>query len=147
MLNKLPFLAALAVTGAMLTGCANVERKLGRGMVNTFEIVRLGEMRRSLEQTSLFDGPEAGRTTGFISGLNRSLARTGIGLYEIVTCPIPPYDPVFTDYLTPGPVYPDNFHPKVRSDSLYATDTNLGYSGGDVAPNIPGSRFRIFDTH
>jgi hypothetical protein len=30
---------------------------------------------------------------------------------------------------------------------MFATDTNLGFSGGDVAPFIPGSRFRIFDTH
>ncbi len=147
MLNKLLFLAALAVTGTMLSGCANAERKFGRGMANTWEIVRLGEMRRTMEQTTLFDGPDVGRTTGFIRGLNRSLARTGVGIYEVVTAPFPPYDPVFTDYLAPGPVYPDNFHPKVREDSLYATDSNLGFSGGDVFPNIPGSRFRIFDTH
>ena len=25
--------------------------------------------------------------------------------------------------------------------------TRVGYSGGDVMPFIPGSRFRIFDTH
>jgi hypothetical protein len=31
------------------------------------------------------------------------------------------------------------------ADSLFATDTAIGYSGGDVAPFIPGSRFRIFE--
>jgi putative exosortase-associated protein (TIGR04073 family) len=147
MLNKIPFLAALVVTGAMLTGCANAERKFGRGMANSFELVRMGEMRRTMEQTALFDTPDTGYTMGFIRGLNRSLARTGVGLYELVTAPFPPYDPVFTDYLAPGPVYPDNFTPKLLEDSLFATDSNLGFSGGDVVPFVPGSRFRIFDTH
>jgi len=140
-------LAALVVTGAMLTGCANVERKFGRGMANTMEVIRLGELRRTMEQTALAEGGDAANTTGFIRGLNRTLARTGLGVYEMVTCPIPPYDPIFTDYLTPRPVYPDNFKPQVREDSMYATDTNLGFSGGGVAPIIPGNRFRIFDTH
>ena len=76
-----------------------------------------------------------------------TLARTGIGLYEIVTCPFPPYGPVCTDYLTPGPVYPDSYKPTLKGDTIYATDTNLGFSGGDLFPGIPGSRFRIFETH
>lgn len=131
----------------MVTGCARTERKLGRGMANTMEIVRMGEMRRTVEQTTLWEGPDTGYTTGFVRGLNRSLARTGIGIYEIITFPFPPFDPVATDYLSPGPVYPDNYRPGVLEDSLYATDTNLGFSGGDIIPIIPGSRFRIFDTH
>jgi hypothetical protein len=77
--------------------------------------------------------------------MNRTLARTGLGIFELVTAPFPPYDPMFTDYLAPGPVYPDNHHPRRLSDSLFATDTTLGFSGGDVAPMIPGSRFRIFE--
>lgn len=147
MRKNLSLFAALILVGVMASGCANVERKFGRGMRNTFEIVRLGELRRSIEQTSLFDGPDVGATTGFVTGLNRTLARTGIGIYEIVTAPIPPYDPVATAYLTPNPVYPDSYSPDLAEDSTFATDTNLGFSGGDVAPNIPGSRFRIFDTH
>jgi len=147
MQNKIPCLVALLVGSAMLTGCANVEKKFGRGIANTVELVRLGEMRRTIEQTTLFEDPDIGYTKGFIRGLNRSLARTGVGLYEIVTAPIPPYEPVFTDYLTPDPVYPDNFKPDVVEDSMFATDTNLGFSGGDVLPVIPGNRFRIFDTH
>ncbi len=95
----------------------------------------------------MFDGPSSGYGTGFFTGLNRSLARTGIGLYEIVTCPFPPYDPVFTDYLSPNPAYPDSYRPSMVEDEMFSTDANLGFSGGDVAPMIPGSRFRIFDTH
>ncbi len=147
MRNKLPFLAALALAGVLAGGCANTERKFGRGMANTFEIVRMGEFRRTMEQTALFDGPDASYTTGFVRGINRTLARTGIGVYEMVTAPFPPYDPVFTAYLAPGPVYPDAYTPGLLEDSMFATDANLGFSGGDVAPMIPGSRFRIFDTH
>ena len=146
MRKTLPLLAALAITGSLLTGCANVERKFGRGVTNLMEPIRMGEIRRSMEQAALFDGADA-TGTGFFKGLNKTLARTGIGVYEIVTAPIPPYGPVFTDYLSPGPVYPDSYKPGLMEDSMYSTDTNLGFAGGDVAPNIPGSRFRIFDTH
>jgi len=116
-------------------------------MANLAEPLRLGELRRTMEQTALFDGPDAAYTTGFFRGLNRTLARNGVGVYEVVTAPFPPYDPVFTDYLAPGPVYPDNYHPNAIEDSTFSTDTNLGFAGGDVAPIVPGSRFRIFDTH
>src|SRR5436190_622854 len=108
MRNTLPLLAAVLIAGALATGCANTERKFGRGMMNTFEIVRGGEFRRTTEQTALFDSPDSAYGVGFIRGLNRSLARTGVGIYEMVTAPFPPYDPVWTDYLAPGPVYPDN---------------------------------------
>ena len=147
MRNKFPFLAMIAIAGSLLAGCANVEKKFGRGMVNVFEIVRGGEFRRTMEQTALFDGPDAAYGTGFMRGINRSLARTGVGIVEIVTAPFPPYDPLFTNYLAPAPVYPDNYMPDLLSDSMFATDTSLGFSGGDVAPMIPGSRFRIFDAH
>ena len=144
---RISLLAALLVVGALGSGCANTEKKFGRGMSNMFEIVRGGEMRRTVEQTALFDSPDAGYTTGFFKGLNRTFARTGVGIYEVITAPFPPYDPVFTDYLAPGPVYPDSYVPTLMEDAVFATDTNLGFSGGDVAPMIPGSRFRIFDTH
>lgn len=147
MRKTLSLLAFVATVGALASGCANVERKFGRGLNNTFEIVRGGEFRRTVEQTALFDSPDEAYTTGFVRGVNRTLARTGIGLYEIVTAPIPPYDPLFTNYLAPAPVYPDNYQPALLEDSLFATDTYIGYSGGDVAPFVPGSRFRIFDTH
>jgi putative exosortase-associated protein (TIGR04073 family) len=147
MRKTLPFLAVLGLAAVFASGCANVENKFGRGMANTFEIVRVGEMRRSMEQTALFRGPDAAYTTGFMHGLNRSLARTGIGIYEVVTAPFPPYHPVFTDQFAPGPVYPDNYTPGLVADSMFATDTELGYSGGDVLPFVPGVRFRIFDMH
>ena len=145
--KTLPYLALSLVTAALVSGCANTERKFGRGMSNMFEIVRAGEFRRTMEQTALFDGPDAAYGTGFIRGINRTMARTGIGIYEVVTAPFPPYGPVCTDHFAVDPVYPDNYTPNLMEDSMFATDTNLGFSGGDVVPMIPGSRFRIFDAH
>lgn len=147
MRNTFTLLASLAMAGALLTGCANTEKKLGRGMSNMTELVRLGEMRRSIEQTALFDQPGGHYATGFLRGLNRTLARTGVGLYEVVTAPFPPYDPIFTDYLSPNPVYPDNYRPGILDDAMFATDANMGFSGGDIFPYVPGSRFKIFETH
>ena len=146
MRNTFPFLAALVIAGSFATGCANTEKKFGRGMANAFEIVRGGEFRRTMEQSALFDGPDFAYTTGFMRGINRTLARTGIGIYELVTAPFPPYDPVATDYFAPGPVYPDNYTPGILEDSMFASDTYLGFSGGDIIPMVPGSRFRIFDS-
>jgi putative exosortase-associated protein (TIGR04073 family) len=147
MRKTLSLLAFVAVAAVFASGCANVENKFGRGMANTADIVRGGEFRRSMEQTALFDGPDAAYSVGFIHGVNRTLGRTGIGVYEMVTAPFPPYHPVCTDTFAPGPVYPDNYTPGVMADSIFSTDTELGYSGGDVAPFIPGSRFRVFDMH
>ena len=146
-------------------GCAGPEQKFGRGLRNVTEFVRLGELSRSIEQTALWDGPEVGYTTGFIRGFNRSLARTGIGAYEIITTPLPPYGPVFTPkgnhfpdvtvknsrypwggmVLTENRVDAASYRPGLVADSIFATDTSLGFTGGDVVPIVPGSRFRIFD--
>lgn len=134
--------AALAVLG---TGCAGPEKKFGRGMANLTEVLRWGECRRSIEQTAVFYSPEEGYTHGLITGLNRTLARTGLGAFEIVTFPIPSYDPIWTDYLDPDPAYPDSYRPNLVAGSTFETDTSLGYSGGDIMPIVPGSRFHIFE--
>lgn len=136
-------LAALGAVTLLAAGCAGPERKLGRGMLNVTEFARGGELRRSMEQTALWEGSaDAVYTTGFFRGFNRSLARTAVGAYEIATAPLPPYDPVF---LPEYPVYPDSFRPRLIGDPTFGPDANIGFSGGDVAPMIMGSRFRIFD--
>jgi putative exosortase-associated protein (TIGR04073 family) len=145
MKKNLSLLGAVLLTGLLAGGCAGPEKKLGRGLNNAYELVRAGEMRRSVEQTALFDSPDKAYTTGVVRGFNRTMARAGLGLYEIVTFPIPSYDPVATRYLKPSPVYPDSYKPRLTASSLFATDTAIGFSGGDVAPWFPGSRFRIFD--
>ncbi len=141
----MPFLALTVIAALFTAGCAGPEEKFGRGMRNTWDVVRMGEMRRSIEQTAVFDGPDIGYTTGFMRGLNRSLARTGLGVYEVVTAPIPPYHPILTRYLAPEPVGPESYKPGRISTELFDTDTYMGFSGGDVAPFIPGSRFKVFD--
>jgi putative exosortase-associated protein (TIGR04073 family) len=136
------FVAAAAFTALFATGCAGPEQKLGRGINNVTEFARMGEIRRSMEQTAVWESADKAYTTGFIHGLNRSLARTAVGVYEVLTFPIPSYDPVF---LPEGPVYPDSYKPALIADPTFGPDAALGFSGGDVAPMLPGSRFRIFD--
>ena len=159
------FLASAIALTLFSAGCAGPEKKLGRGLNNVTEFARGGEIRRSMEQAMLWDNPDTAFTTGFIRGMHRSLARTFIGAYEVITFPFPSYEPLLTStnrifpdvtvrnknypwggmVLTENPIYPDNFRPGVLADSLFSNDTSLGFSGGDVAPFIPGSRFRIFD--
>ena len=143
MRNSISLLGGVFLIGLLASGCAGPEKKFGRGMNNVYELVRGGEMRRSVEQTALFDSSDAAYTTGVIQGFNRSMARVGVGLYEVVTAPIPPYDPVNKNYQRS--VYPDNYRPRLMEDSAFSTDTYIGYTGGDILPFIPGSRFHIFD--
>jgi len=147
MRNALFFLGVVTLAALLTPGCAGPEAKLGRGMNNFSEIARGGELRRTMEETAVFDSPDTAYTTGFVRGFDRTMARTGVGLYEIVTFPFPPYHPLFTKYLAPEPVYPDNYKPGLLSDSLFDTDTYVGFSGGDVAPFVPGSRFKVFDNN
>jgi putative exosortase-associated protein (TIGR04073 family) len=155
----------LTLAALVMCGCAGPEKKLGRGLLNATEFARLGEIRRSMEQTYLWENTDSAYTTGFIRGLNRSVARTAVGIYEIATFPIPSYDPVLTStnrvypdpnvrnrtwpfggmVLTEHPTYPDSYRPGIIVDSTFMTDTYLGFSGGDWAPFVPGSRFRVFD--
>jgi putative exosortase-associated protein (TIGR04073 family) len=147
MLKKSSVILPLMAVSFLLAGCAGPEQKLGRGVANSAEIFRLGELRRSIEQTAIFGSPDQARTVGIIHGFDRTMARTGVGLYEIVTFPIPNhapgnYGPIFRPA---DPVYPDSYKPNWGITSTLQPDAALGFSGGDVAPLIPGSRFHIFD--
>lgn len=137
-------LTVVALAAWLTTGCAGPEQKLGRGMSNVYEVVRMGEMRRSIEQSAVLESPEVGYTYGAIHGFDRSLARTGLGVVEIVTFPLPPYNPMFSRHISPNPAYPESYKPGLISDGLFDTDTYTGFSGGDVAPFIPGSRFSVY---
>jgi len=155
----------LVATALLMAGCAGPERKFGRGVSNMTEIIQMREMRRSIEQTAIWDGKDSSFTTGVARGFNRTMARTFVGIYEVVTFPIPSYNPVLKQ---DGPIYPDyaiathkepfgglvlpvkasypeSYTPARVASGLFDTDTYLGFSGGDVAPMIPGSRFHIFD--
>jgi putative exosortase-associated protein (TIGR04073 family) len=144
-MRKLIFIFAAVVSVAGLTGCAGPQRKLARGWDNTLELVRWGDMRQSVEQEAVFSGPDYTYSYGVIHGFGQSIGRAGLGVYEIVTFPIPSYNPVCTTKIPAQPQCPDNYKPGLISDPLFGTDTYTGYSGGDIAPIIPGSRFKVFD--
>jgi len=146
----IPFLGA----ALLVAGCAGPEQTLGRGVSNMMEITRLGELRRSYEQTAVLVSPDAGYTSGVIHGLARTMERTGAGFYEVATCPFPNhspknYGPIFFAEEpwnhTGIPVEPDSYNPSWLSDQMTSPDTSLGYGGGDILPFIPGSRFHVFD--
>ncbi|MGA2543869.1 MAG: exosortase system-associated protein, TIGR04073 family [Verrucomicrobiota bacterium] len=131
----------------VMTGCAGPEQKLGRGINNLTEITRLGELRRSVEQTTVLVSRDQGYTTGVFHGIDRTFARTAVGLYEVATFPFPNhspknYGPIFKPE---NPVNPDSYKPNWYSDQMTSPDTSLGFGGGDMAPFIPGSRFHVFD--
>ena len=144
MRSLLPSILLAATLGLLATGCAKTEQKHGRGLSNMAEFARMGEIQKSVEQTALFDGPEGSATTGLVRGFSKSFARTGVGIYEVLTCPFPPYGPVFTNYLTVGRVSPDSHVPGLWSLEATSPDIYLGFNGGYVAPMFPGSRFFIF---
>jgi putative exosortase-associated protein (TIGR04073 family) len=142
---------SLITVASLMGGCVGPEgpeQKLGRGLNNVVEFARMGELQRSMEQAAIFDTPGfGGITTGFIHGINRSIARTGAGVYEVATFPIPngpngDYGPIFHPA---DPVYPDSYKPDRIAETMLAPDASLGFAGGDISPYIPGSRFRIFD--
>ncbi|HEY6168784.1 MAG TPA: exosortase system-associated protein, TIGR04073 family [Verrucomicrobiae bacterium] len=142
--SNLPLAIAAA---ALLVGCAGPEQKLGRGFTNLTEFTRLGEMNRSVEQAALFDDNTIAPTTGVIRGFNQSIKRTFVGLYEVVTFPIPNYrNKDYGPVLKPQyPDFPASYKPGTFADSILSTDSALGFGSGDIAPMIPGSRFRIFE--
>jgi putative exosortase-associated protein (TIGR04073 family) len=145
MRNTLFLVGSLALVAVMGVGCAGPEQKMGRGIANVTELTRGGEFQRSVEQEGIFGGPDVGFATGVVRGVNHTLARTGVGVYEIVTSPLPPYGPVCTSYVSPRPQYGDFNRPRKWSDAMFDNDRMAGFSGGDVAPWFPFSHFRVFD--
>jgi putative exosortase-associated protein (TIGR04073 family) len=144
-MRKLIFLFAVTATAVVITGCAGPEQKLSRGLGNTLEVVRWGDMRQSIEQNAVFSSPDISYTYGVVHGFDQSVKRIGLGVYEVITFPIPRYHPIFTNSVPSTPQYPDSFQPGLVSSTTFDTDTYTGFSGGSVLPIIPGSRFQIFD--
>lgn len=150
---------ALSIAAVALTGCGAAERKLGRGINNSMELFRGGEMRRSIEQAGLWEGPDQAFSTGLVRGMGRTMARTAVGFSEVITAPFPPYTPYhfpekwFRDPTTKlraepfsvNPPYPDAYQPRLFSDTIFHTDSRIGFSGGEIIPLVPGSRFRVFE--
>jgi putative exosortase-associated protein (TIGR04073 family) len=147
MRNAKHLIALAGLSALFAAGCTSQEQRLGNGMNNLTEFARLGELDRSIEQTSIFDSPESGYTTGFIHGFDQSVYRTVMGAYQVVTFPA---GNALTEssfdqkYVPRGTPYPDSYQPGLMDTSLFQTDTYFGFTGGDVAPFIPGSRFSVF---
>src|ERR1041385_4428783 len=89
MKNSFSLFGAALVAVLLATGCAGPERKFGRGLNNMSEIVRAGEMRRSMEQSALFRSPDEGYSVGLVHGFNRTMVRTVTGVFEVATFPLP----------------------------------------------------------
>jgi putative exosortase-associated protein (TIGR04073 family) len=141
-------LLSLAALGALFTaGCAGPEQRLGSGVHNVTEFVRMGEMQQSLEQYTMFD-PQAGMATGLIHGFDQSVYRTVAGAYQIVTFPagnLLTQTSFEQKYIPKGTPYPDSYHPGLPALTTFQTDNYIGFSGGNIAPFVPGNRFSIFE--
>ncbi len=135
---------AALLAAVCFTGCSGPEQKLGRGLSNTWELGRWGEMRKSVEENTVFAHSGYGYY-GVIHGFDRSLQRIGLGVVEVATFPLPPYDPILTKHYSADAAYPASYKPELFSNPLFYTDTYTGFTGGDVAPFIMGSRFQVFD--
>ncbi|MCC6235652.1 MAG: exosortase system-associated protein, TIGR04073 family [Verrucomicrobiales bacterium] len=165
-MRYLPFL----VVPALVIGCAGPEKKLGRGIRNITEITRGGEMARSVEQTTLWEGSQKGVTTGVIRGINRTVARTLIGVAEVATFYAPwpkdggwtydacytPDGPLYPDYsmatytepwgglrLPEDPGVPDSYSHSYPAISAMDTDSEMGITGGSILPMYPFGKFKI----
>jgi len=140
-------LLALTALGALFTaGCAGPEQRLGSGFNNLTEFARLGEWRASVEESSVLE-PGNGYAPGLIHGFDQSVYRTVCGAYQVVTFPAGDLlsDTSFEKkYIPQGTVYPDSYTPGLIDTTTFQTDTYFGFSGGDFAPYVPGSRFAVF---
>ena len=59
-MRKIIFPLAAVFAALFAAGCIGPEQKLGRGLTNTYELVRWGELRRSIEQSSVIGWPGYG---------------------------------------------------------------------------------------
>jgi putative exosortase-associated protein (TIGR04073 family) len=143
-MRKLIFPLAAVAVALLAAGCTGPEQKLGRGLSNCFEVIRWGELQSSIVDNTIEPIPGTGYY-GAVHGFDKSIARMGLGVFEVATFPIPTpsYKPLFTNYLAANPVYPESYKPGRLSNSLFDTDTYTGFTGGDVAPWFPGSRFVV----
>jgi len=71
----------------------NAGTKLARGGVNM--LAGWLEFPKQIYLVSKQDNAYVGLTYGFVKGIYEGLARTGLGIFETVTCVIPPYDKIF----------------------------------------------------
>lgn len=136
-MRSLKILGTLAVVGLvpLLTGCNSMQRKLSRGLTNLTEPLRLGELQRSSEQNAI--SVDSVPSYGFVHGVTRTLARTTVGAFEVVTFPIPT-DPIIYPV---SPVFPDSQQREQMGHAGVGSDQFLGFQDSAVLPMFPGSEF------
>ena len=77
----------LAVAPCFAESCFD---KLGRGLING--ATGWCEYPKQIVETSREENAAVGLTWGQVKGVGMGIARTGAGIYDTVTFPVPPYD-------------------------------------------------------
>ena len=88
----------LALSLASPAYCDNMLKKFGRGICNVLTCPF--ELPEQVKRTNLTDGPMASITWGVLKGVGMIVTRAVVGVYEIVTFPIPcpeEYKPILKD--------------------------------------------------
>ena len=83
----------------------NITRKLGRGVANL--ATGVFEIPKSIQEKFFDDGPIAAATYGVFDGVYKFVVRAAVGVYEIVTFPIP---------------LPADYSPIVEPEFLFSPD-------------------------
>jgi putative exosortase-associated protein (TIGR04073 family) len=79
---------------------AKIGLKAFRGLGNTV-LGLVTEIPRTMYYDSRTEGPTYGLTVGFLEGIALGLGRTAVGVYELVTFPIP-FPEEYRPVLAPG---------------------------------------------
>ena len=88
----------LVIAFAVPGYCDDPLKKLGRGICNTLTFPF--ELFLQVSRVNTSDGPMAGATWGVLKGIGMSCTRLGVGVYEILTFPVPApkdYAPILKD--------------------------------------------------
>ncbi len=80
-------------------------RKLGRGVANIATGVI--EIPKSIQESFYDNGPIAAGTYGVLDGVYKFLLRTGVGVYEVITFPLP---------------FPADYEPIIEPEFLFSPD-------------------------
>ena len=143
--KRFPLLTLAAAVAALASGCANTERKFGRGVDNSTG----SRPRRRFPPHRRADRP--------LSGAGRRLhhrrrarhqshpRQDGHRLLRNGDRPLArPTDPSSPTSLRPGRPIPTALLPACVADSMFATDTYMGFSGGEVrCPSCPAAASRF----
>ena len=99
MLKKIVLLTLVVMLAVSMTAFAaddqNAGTKLARGGANF--LAGWLEFPKQIYTVSRDQNAYIGLTYGTVKGLYEGIARTGMGLFETVTCVVPPYEKVFIE--------------------------------------------------